>query len=81
MDEQFGDILVLRAIALQRFVLPAHAAVAAILPAKVGNFDNATNENFISEMAVRGCAGLLVQLPLRISGCAKIGGIGEITGG
>lgn len=65
LDEQFGDLVMLRAEAGETAVVAAHPAVSAVLAAEIGNLDDRTNKNLPAEMLPRRGSGAFVLRRLR----------------
>ena len=61
MNQHLGDFVVHGARAVERFVVAPHAAVMAILPAIVGNFHHAADENLPAKLLERGLGRLFMQ--------------------
>ena len=64
MDEGFCSSSRLDAISFQGCVVPPHAAVAAVLPAEVGDLHDCPDEDQPSKLRPRRSGGPLVQLKL-----------------
>lgn len=61
MDEEFGEFVFIGAEPVEGAVVPAHAAVDAILAAKVGDLDHAANENLVTKHLAPCLTGFFVQ--------------------
>ncbi len=59
MNQHLGDFIVHGAGAVERLVVAPHAAVVAILPAIVGDFHHAADENLPAKVPERGLGRLL----------------------
>ena len=70
MDEQFGDLFVLCAVAGQVAVVAAHAAVGAVFAAEIGNFHDGAHENLLAEF-LPGRGGR-VFVPGTLGGTARL---------
>jgi hypothetical protein len=51
MHQQINELVGRDAITIQRFVVAPHAAIRTVLPAEIGNFHHAANEDFRAEDA------------------------------
>lgn len=76
MDEQLGELIGFGAEAGEGTIVPAHAAVGAILPAEIGDLDHRADENAASEVADGGVGRKLVQVFLCVAASAQMSGGG-----
>jgi hypothetical protein len=65
MDEQFGQLLMAGAEALEAAITPAHAAISAILAAEIGNLDYRPDENLSAKACSRQSGSPFMQFLLR----------------
>jgi len=64
VDEQVGQFIMIGAEAVEGAIIPAHAAIRAVFPAIIGDFNDGAEEDFTSESAGGG-DGIGVELALR----------------
>src|SRR5690606_5822629 len=63
IDQKVGEFVDFGAEPVQPAVVPAHAAINAVLAAVIGNFNDPPNEGFPAELLPsNGCGGLMELL-------------------
>ncbi|MGA2557505.1 MAG: hypothetical protein ABSG04_14660 [Verrucomicrobiota bacterium] len=72
VEKQFGDLFLAGAVTMQAAIIPAHAAVSAILPAKIRNLDHGAHENVLPKAGARRLSGGLMQRRLSRSAHIQI---------
>jgi len=67
MDEQFGELFVLRAEAFERAIAAAHAAIGAVFATVIGNFDDSADENMVPKACSRCQRGFFMKCLLSLA--------------
>ena len=75
-EEQFGELFVPGAVAMERAIVAAHAAVGAVLATEIGNLHDRADENFAAKLFLRDGLGAFVQRRLlsAVQGQVGLGG-------
>src|SRR5688572_29563415 len=74
VNEQLGDLIVLRAEPAERIVLAAHAAVDAVFPAKIGNLDHSPDEDLPPKSSFGGLDSASIKFFLSFAARVQLGG-------